>query len=265
MHTLSNCEMKLLQPFGLQISANKSHADFASLLKGEALSALVQQHHLVLLRGFAALQKEKLVNYAASIGPLLEWEFGNVMEMRVQHEPKNYLFTHGHVPFHWDGAFHHVPRFLLFHCIEAPEKTAGGETIFCDTHRIWRHANTQEKAKWPLYTLTYSTDKLAYYGGQIRVPLVQTHPFTHKTILRFAEPVPASMLNPVDVFVENTDENTAKKLIQTLSARCYQPENCYVHTWQQHDFLVADNHALLHARHAFKAFSPRHLRRIQIL
>lgn len=262
---LSNSvEMELLQPFGLQITAKK-HTSFTSVVESKLLKMLTQRYKIIILRNFSEVNKEGLVDYAKSIGPLLEWEFGNVMEMRAHEEPKNYLFTHGPVPFHWDGAFHQEPRYLLFHCIEAPNKAAGGETFFSNTNQIWQDASQVEKESWSRLKLTYKTEKLAHYGGRITVPFVQNHPDTHEKILRFAEPVPSTMLNPVDVSVEDTHQADANQFIVDMTARCYSNKNCYVHTWEKNDFLMADNYALLHRRHAFKEFSARHLRRIQVL
>ncbi|RDI41522.1 TauD/TfdA dioxygenase family protein [Aquicella lusitana] len=262
--TERKCHIQMLEPFGLEIIAN-DRPDFTMLVDSKILKTLVKQFRIVVLRGFAPVGKDSLVQYAKTIGPLLEWEFGNVMEMHAQEMPKNYLFTHGRVPFHWDGAFYREPRYLLFHCIEAPLADCGGETIFSDTHQIWLRADENEKSTWANIKITYKTEKLAHYGGCITVPLVQAHPDTQETILRFAEPVPPHMLNPVEVRLEETDGDQSYQFIHRMAERCYRPENCYIHTWQQNDFLIADNFALIHARRAFRAFSPRHLRRIQVL
>ena len=256
-------QVEQLQPYGIKITANQD-ADITDL-NGLDLKSLAEKHQIVLLRGFNFLEKANLVHYAKSMGALLEWGFGQVMEMQVQEMPKNYLFTNGPVPFHWDGAFHQVPSFLLFHCIQAPLPESGGETIFCNTQLLWQQANAAERRQWQTYSLNYKTEKLAHYGGAIQVPLVQQHPVTHETILRFAEPVPATLLNPVEASVEQLAPVESADFFNSLAERCYQPHYCYSHTWQENDFLIADNHALIHGRNAFKAFSPRHLRRIQVL
>lgn len=249
-----------MQPFGIKISPKQQ--GMLTDLDAGIIKELANQYKIVLLRGFDFIDKETLVNYAKSVGSLLEWDFGSVMEMKAQEEPKNYLFTNGAVPFHWDGAFHQSPHLLLFHCIEASLMNAGGETTFCNTETIWQDASPQDQALWQQVTMTYKTEKLAHYGGNISVPLVQQHPYTKKTVLRFAEPVVA-VLNPVEaqaIGVENSND-----FMRTMAARCYNPQNLYQHQWQNNDFLIADNHALIHGRRAFQQFSPRHLRRIQIL
>lgn len=225
----------------------------------------VTQHKIVVLRGFAPLQRDALLEYCQSQAELLSWDFGPVMEMKVDKNPKNYLFTEGDVPLHWDGAFHQEPRFLLFNCIEAPLKGSGGETLFVNTESVWQAANPQLKEEWGQLSLSFHTEKLAHYGGSISRRLVNTHPDTGCTILRFAEPVGEDYLNPVDVGVVGKSDIESKKLLFSISQLMRHKQYLYQHEWQQGDYLIADNFSLLHGRNSFKQFSPRHLRRIQIL
>lgn len=252
--------MSLLKPFGLLVEASGDECD-VSRMHSDKLRELVIRHRLVIFRGFNEMEEESLVRFSQGIGKLLEWEFGNVMEMRVQDVPKNYLFTSGVVPFHWDGAFHQTPRYLIFHCLEAPDMDAGGETLFTDTSLIWNAAAVAEKKAWSSYQLVCETEKLAHYGGKIRVPLVQEHIDSRQNILRFAEPVLPPMLNPVRVSIEGAPTTFMRDMAQ----RCYQEKYCYKHTWETNDLIIADNYALLHARYAFNKFTKRHLRRIQVL
>jgi L-tyrosine isonitrile desaturase/decarboxylase len=50
-----------------------------------------------------------------------------------------------------------------------------------------------------------------------------------------------------------------------MERRIYNPRYCYEHAWEQGDILIADNHALIHGRHALTRDCPRHLRRIQLI
>lgn len=253
-----------LKPFGLMITSQANH-DFTQVMTPDEIRELVRKHRVVIFRGWTAIDKPAFVNFAATLGELLQWEFGYVMEMKAEVQPKNYLFTHDHVPFHWDGAFHQVPRFLLFHCIAAPVINAGGETLYADTTSLWQSASAAERKQWQACQLQITTEKIVHYGGEIIVPLVQKHIDTNETIIRFAEPVPSPMLNPVNVEIIQPENSNSENMLHDLSARCYDPRYCYEHTWQENDFLIADNYALIHARNAFKQFSPRHLRRIQVL
>ncbi|KTD61934.1 TauD/TfdA family dioxygenase [Legionella spiritensis] len=231
----------------------------------ETLLNLATRHKIVLLRGFAPLEREELLDYCQSHARLLHWDFGPVMEMKVDKETRNYLFTQGDVPLHWDGAFYEEPRFLLFHCLQAPTAGSGGETLFVNTESVWQEATTGQRQEWQALSLSFQTDKLAHYGGFITRKLVNRHPDTNHTIIRFAEPVGDDYLNPVQVKVIDKSDRESAAFLQSLSTIMRAPQHCYSHQWQEGDFLIADNFSLLHGRNSFHHHTPRHLRRIQIL
>ena len=253
-----------LAPFGLLIRATRPTP--LTALAPAVLEALARQHRIVVLRGFAETPREDFLAYCRAIpgGGLLEWDFGPVMEMHERPDAKNYLFSREAVPFHWDGAFHKVPSYLMFCCVEAPLENAGGETLFCDTSRVFAEATPAEKERMQNAELTFETAKLAHYGGKITGKLVQPHPKTGEPVLRFAEPV-TTELNPVTLTISGVPEHERAPLLARLTERVYAPENCYRHAWAPADILIADNHALIHGRRAFERDCPRHLRRIQVL
>jgi alpha-ketoglutarate-dependent taurine dioxygenase len=111
------------------------------------------------------------------------------------------------------------------------------------------------------------TEKVAHYGGRITAPLAARHPVTGARTLRYAEPPNADTADLNALAVEAPDLSTAElaDLLGELNAAVHDPRHCYAHAWQQGDFLVADNHLLLHGRHAFRSHSPRHLQRVHIL
>lgn len=258
----SSFRMEVLEPFGLSITS-RDRGD-VTRLGGTLLSGILRSEKLLLMRGFAPLERDELLAFCQSYpdAELLHWDTGPVMEMKVSASPRNYLFSAEKVPFHWDGAFHKVPSYLVFHCIQAPPADAGGETLFTDTQGIWETAGDEERALWKRAELTYETEKLAHYGGKITVPMVQKHPRTGRTILRFAEAVETD-LNPVSLSVGGVPRPEA--LVASMTEKIYSAEHCYRHRWQEGDYLIADNHALIHGRNAFTRDCPRHLRRIQIL
>ena len=70
------------------------------------------------------------------------------------------------MPLHSDGAFlGKVPRYLFFHCVEAPV-AAGGETLFVDTTRVWAAADVATRDRWRALRFVYETDAVAHYGGR---------------------------------------------------------------------------------------------------
>ncbi len=256
-----------LTPFGWQLEAVHPGQDLRKI-PIERLRALTQEHRLLVLRGFSLLDREALPAYCATWGELLVWNFGTVLNLCVQDAPRNYLFTNGSVPFHWDGAFaEHVPSFEFFQCLRAPLPGTGGETLFCDTTRIWQALTPAQRAVWEQVAITYTTDKVAHYGGQVTAKLVSRHPVTGETILRYGEPANAhtSDLNPFHLDVQGVPQTEVPALLEQLRESLYAPEFCYTHAWRDGDIVIADNHALLHARHAFRAHSPRHLQRVHIL
>lgn len=244
----------------LEMKAGASSHD----LSRKELLALLREHKLVLVRGLNPMDREDLLRFAARSveQDLLHWKFGPVMEMRVDPRAENYLFSREAVPMHWDGAFYLEPRVLVFHCVEAPSHSGGGETLFTDTEAVWENASREQKKKWNKIWLTYETEKVAHYGGRISNPMVQYHPDKPTTVLRFAEPV-SSTLNPVHCEVEGlTGEKEA--FFEEMRALLYSPDFLYEHRWETNDLLLADNFSLIHGRRAFSQESPRHLRRVQL-
>lgn len=264
---LKNTRLTPLIPFGLQIESDHASAPLASLDVAE-LREQVLQHRVLVLRGFAPLDRSAFEEYAHNWGEILMWKFGAILDVVVDPNAQNYLFTHGSVPHHWDGAFAETVPFLqLFQCLAAPggaeSSDDGGETVFCDTTRVWNEAPIELQESWKGTTVSYRTEKVAHYGGDIRADLVSHHPLTGETTLRFAEPPDAETapLNPLSLQVEGS---TLEALMQELQPRLYADDYCYVHPWQAGDYVIADNHALLHARKAFRPTASRHLQRIHI-
>jgi alpha-ketoglutarate-dependent taurine dioxygenase len=255
-----------LKPFGLLVRGNR-----ASILELDPneIARLVAAEKLLILRDFAPLEKEAFLTFCASFPgrKILEWEFGPVMEMRVHPDPKNYLFSRERVPFHWDGAFHQVPSFLVFQCVKAPRTSfpeAGGETLFCHTPNVISATHAETLARWKQIELTYTTVKTAHYGGEFTGPLVQCHPKTGETVLRYAEPVETE-LNPVSLSIQGVDADKEEEFLREMEQRIYDPAFCYAHDWSEGEILFADNHSLIHGRRAFAYSCDRHLRRIQLL
>jgi alpha-ketoglutarate-dependent taurine dioxygenase len=251
-----------IEPFGLQILARHPFQKLTPPRR--VFQELIQTSPLVLFRGFEPFSKEDLLSICADDPEkdLLHWDFGPVMELKKHVDPKNYLFSNEAVPFHWDGAFHTVPSYLVFNCLEAPSPNSGGETLFCSAESILSHASDEELKLWDQIYLTYETEKKAHYGGKFRVKMLGKHPKSGKPILRYAEPVDTS-LNPV--FLEIEGASNPDRFIAQMKQKIYASSNCYTHQWQAGDFLIADNHSLIHGRNAYLEASARHIRRVQIL
>lgn len=253
-----------LHRFGIVMTAESPVTDFTSF--SSRVREAFQDYRLVILRGITLEPEKTFSQFCQTIfkRDLLQWESGEVMEMRPSDQPKNYLFSTERVPFHWDGAFHQVPSILAFQCLEAPRPKSGGETLFTNTELVVKECSSKERAQWEKIRLTYKTEKVAHYGGKFTTSLIEKHPERGTEVLRFAEEVKTE-LNPVSLAVTGIKENEVRTFVSAMRRRIYHPSYCYTHTWRTGDIVFADNHALIHARHAFLRETRRHLRRVQIL
>jgi alpha-ketoglutarate-dependent taurine dioxygenase len=261
-------DLKMGTPFGCVLTSSHPGADVRSIPVSR-LRELTLQHRVLILRGFELFpSEEELVAYCSTWGELLKWNFGHVFNLFEHEDPKNYLFTSGSVSFHWDGAFAEaVPSFQFFQCLQAPPTDTGGETLFADTIRVLDTAPKEVRERWAGVNITYLTEKVAHYGGRIVSPLLGRHPHLDVATLRYAEPPNADTvrLNELSLEVAGVEPGEVETFLRDLDARLYDPSNCYAHRWQQGDMLLADNHALLHGRTAFKHGAPRRLQRVHIL
>jgi alpha-ketoglutarate-dependent taurine dioxygenase len=259
--------MTALAPFGLLVRPPESPgAGDLTRLPPTTLARWAGQHRVLVLRGFDPLSAETLAAYCRRWGDLLEWDFGEVLDLTVHDEPRNYLFTRGPVPFHWDGAFaDQVPSYLFFQCVTAPSPGAGGEPTFCDTMAVWEGAAAASRARWEKVRICYQTEKIEHYGGEVTSPLVSAHPITRQRTLRYAEPLdPVMYKNPLSLSVSGVSSGEQEAFLTEIRDCIYRPGAVYAHPWQAGDYVIADNHAVLHGRHAFTSDAPRHLRRVHI-
>jgi alpha-ketoglutarate-dependent taurine dioxygenase len=254
-----------LAPFGGVIHAKPSpeEADL-SVIPVTVLKNLINEHRVLVLRGFAPLSGNLLPEFCLNLGEILEWEFGAVNELIVKDDTQNYLYTNGVVPFHWDGAFAgKIPRYIFFQCDAAPAPEKGGETLFCDTVRLLELAPREQSEKWERVTITYTTEKIVHYGGSFSSPMIALHPISGETTLRYAEPV--TDLNPVQLEIEGIPAAAQQEFLQDMYRRLRDESVCYCHRWRSGDVVIADNFALLHGRRAFEPDTERRIRRVNIL
>jgi alpha-ketoglutarate-dependent taurine dioxygenase len=232
----------------------------------ETLAAWTVESRVLVLRGFSLMHKEEFADYCRQWGDVLKWEPGEVVDLVVQDDPKNYLFASGDVPFHWDGAFVEAnPKWFFFQCLDATPD-AGGETVFSDTTAVYRDADDETRERWSRISVTYRTEKLAHYGGEVTEKLISEHPVTGLPVLRFAEPLdPAVYKNPVFVEVAGIDEAEVDDFLKTMAEQLHRRDYCYDHVWQTGDIVIADNYALVHGRNAFTGPTTRHLQRVEVI
>ncbi|MBL8815718.1 MAG: TauD/TfdA family dioxygenase [Planctomyces sp.] len=263
------CRPVMLSPAGLLLEFHPDSNLAFDQLSECILAELVKQYGLIVFRGLPPIpEKTAFSDSCGRFGDLLEWSFGTVFEVVEHSEPGNYLFTSGSVPWHWDGAFAaQVPWLQCFQCREAPLEDAGGETLFCDTNAAWNSLSPETQDRWREIRIEYFTDKVAHYGGTIESPLISQHPLTGRTTIRFAEPANSTTvpLNTPTLRVHGLSAAATETLVEELRRTLYDPALVYAHRWVQGDFLIADNHLLLHGRSPYQQGQPRRLWRVHVV
>lgn len=263
---LPQIKTESILPFGSIIQASKNGQ--LTDLPIKELKQNVHQEKVVLLKGFQPLESDNMLNYAKQWGDLLEWNFGYILNLEIKENTKNYLFTKGNVPFHWDGAFANtIPTFLFFQCLKADIDLIGGESTFCDTQKVLEKASPQELKLWKSITITYSTEKNAHYGGKITQNLVHFDEHLGKDVIRFAEPLneESIQLNPINIEISGFSTNEQNDFLKSFIPKLYESDVCYQHRWETGDYLLMDNLSLLHGRNPLKDNIDRYLQRIHIL
>lgn len=237
-----------LSPFGLIVTPEPGQD--VTELPPALLARWVGQHRLVVLRGFPAVSGEDLADCARAWGPLMRWECGEVYDVTAAHP----------VPYHWDGPFaDQTPSYLFFHCPQAP--ASGWEMVFCDTTRLLASLPRDELRRWESVTITYQ-------GGDCTCtctsPLVDIHPITGRRVLRYQEPLDPATYN-VPMLMQFSGIPDAATLMAQLRDRLYDPRFCVTHRWRNGDFVLVDNHAVLHRREPFRLGTPPPMQRVHIL
>jgi alpha-ketoglutarate-dependent taurine dioxygenase len=260
-------ELTSQKPFGVVVHALNGSSDIDTLSENDVTEWL-DRYKLVVLRGFNALTEAEMMRFAQRFGPLLKWEFGEVLNLRIDKNPQNHLFRSGRVEMHWDGAYlTEVPRYSLFQCLQSSSEGVGGETIFTDTIGLIDRLPADLLAIWTKAFVRYETDKAAHYCGSVTVPLIGRHPRTGQPTVRFIEPYNEDNadINPVHVHVAGLAEEQQEPFLRSVIDQIYAPEVMYRHQWHTGDLLIYDNNALLHGRAALQGNVNRRLQRIHIL
>jgi alpha-ketoglutarate-dependent taurine dioxygenase/4-hydroxybenzoate polyprenyltransferase len=252
-----------MSPFGAIISDPGGEGDM-NQLDHAWIHQLLRDHKVLVWRGFKTLPKQDFALFGQRLGEPLQWPFGAINDLKVKPDTENYIFTDHAVPMHWDGAFAgKIPHIILFQCIIAPNKADMGGTTFTDTTSILKQASPEQLARWQDITITYATKKIVHYGGKITQRLIDHHPVDGIPVLRYAEPV--EDLNPVTLEVRGLQGLSQQDFIAEMHALLYQPDHLYTHRWEAGDIVMADNHALLHGREAFRNPNERYIQRINVL
>ncbi|GLE01519.1 hypothetical protein PINS_up010349 [Pythium insidiosum] len=276
------------EPFLLIIQArNTQQPPSMTRVPVASLRALACKYGVVSLRGFK--QDDDLVQVAERVGPVLEWPFGKVFEIKSVADTALTGQTREAMPMHYDGLFKKkhpdstelgdVWLYQLFHCVEAYPSQEGdnsnGRTLFTHTRRLLADLTEAQRERLRKATLVYYSGILGNDHLVHVSPVIIPHPVTGEEIVRFHEPWGAerTKMFPVTVTSQGVDaakvvsgevvDAEADWVCKLLVEKLYDPKYCYAHAWSKGEFLFADNFALIHARTAMKA-DGRHVRRIHI-
>jgi len=261
---------KPITPFGAIIFSENSEKQNIREIAPGVITSLLFEHKILVFRGFKPMEDNEYVDFCRSLGDLMFWEFGALLNVRMEQDPKNHIFSKGRVELHWDGAFaSQTPRINAFQCISSSEDGIGGETLFVDTTRIIRDTSEDTLQSWSKVELCYSTEKKAHYGGTINVRLIESHPHQNHTIIRFVEVNNEDNLdvNPVRFSVTGLDgaSLSAGDFMKNITTTLYDPRYMYRHRWAVGDYMLIDNNSVLHGRARVEVNVKRHLKRVHIL
>ncbi|MFV5641303.1 TauD/TfdA family dioxygenase [Acinetobacter oleivorans] len=261
--------VKDLSPFGALITASGDH-DNINEIGAEVLNNLLSQYKVLVFRGFKALPDPQYINFCESLGNLMYWEFGALLNVKMEQDPKNHIFSKGRVELHWDGAFaKQTPRINAFQCTVSSEDGRGGETLFVDTTRILKDIPSSQLEDWKKIKLSYSTEKKAHYGGSIDVNLIENHPHKGHSVIRFIEieNEDNQEVNPVQLSIKDKNHQPveSQEIVQSITEILYDPKYMYQHQWVSGDYMLIDNNSVLHGRAKVEGNVNRHLKRVHIL
>ncbi|MFB9903259.1 TauD/TfdA dioxygenase family protein [Allokutzneria oryzae] len=256
-------------PFGVLVRAERARQNPATLAP-EALRALTREHHIVVLRGFRTFaDADELTEWSGTLGEIMMWPFGAVLELVEAEAPTDHIFDHSYVPLHWDGMYKPlIPEFQVFQCVSSPGNGNGGRTTFSDSSGVLATADPATVERWSQITVTYRIQNKVHYGGQAVSPLVVPHPTTAVPTMRFNEPPIAddeTFLNRPSHSFDGVADDEVPTLVEELRKALYDPRHYYAHDWVDGDLVITDNYTLLHGREAFTHRAPRHLRRVHVL
>ncbi|MCG7551875.1 TauD/TfdA family dioxygenase [Pseudoalteromonas sp. Of11M-6] len=261
--------VKALDSVGVVIDATSMACQRVERLNIASLIDEIFSQGLVVLKGFEPLNDTDMELVAKEIGPLLQWDFGYVLDLKIQEQPQNHIFSEGKVELHWDGAFaSEEPRFNFFQCLQSSSSSGGGETTFLNTTRLLESLPNDTIEQWKQIRIRYETEKKAHYGGVIEVPLISRHPKTGKPRMRYIEPFNKDNMavNPVEAQVIGFDTYQSDVFLKEMNSLLYSSNYFYKHSWRKGEFVFVDNLALLHGRSRFEGSGlNRHLKRVHIL
>ena len=171
--------------FGIMLNAVHPATPIESL-PAESLRALVEDYQLVILRDFSSFDdSQRLSDFCASLGEIMQWPFGSVLDLVEQPEATDHIFANSYVPLHWDGMYlNTVPEIQVFQAVSAINAGQGGRTTFASTTTALDITAADIKANWQQSVGQYQRS-VALYGSTAKAPIIDRHPYRHYPVIRF--------------------------------------------------------------------------------
>lgn len=269
-----NYKLKKIKPFGVLLSPLKEEDDITKIETNE-LKRLFYEHQLIVLRGFSTFKNsQKFSDYCENLGKVSVWPFGKVLELIEQENPKDHIFDHSYVPFHWDGMYREqVPEYQIFHCVKAPKASEGGRTVFFHSMKAAHDLPQKIIKDWSSVKGVYER-KMEFYESKVMAPILEKHPFKDHLVIHYNEPHDSKngkLINiPQISFISNESSvikelKELKELKEKMDHLLRDPKYTYAHEWKDGDVVIADNFSLLHGREEFTSKASRHIQRVHVL
>ncbi|WP_298776337.1 L-tyrosine/L-tryptophan isonitrile synthase family protein [uncultured Shewanella sp.] len=259
--------------FGLKIS-DPQRLGYACL-PTDFLQKLSEQFGFIVLKNMPTITQQDFLDFCDPFGDIYHWKFGPVHVVKPEEVPHGFVHSIEKTPLHWDLSMLPAtekkvaqnPKFsascFMLYCKTPPVK-GEGQTTIVDSRVALKLAGQAKVKQWKNIDITYET-KLTYFGGTPRrYPLVDLHPTTQESILRYQEGS-ESKLQRFSLSSESMTSDELAPLVQEVNDIAYH-EKCFVaHEWEAGDLVIIDNYYTLHGRLAMSEKSmSRELWRVQV-
>ena len=267
----------------------------SSCIMSQALSSMVTEFGIVVLRGFKKFESENemIESYYPRLSHgMVKWEFGYIHKVKPNDTMPGSTCSYEGLPMHIDlmapprymniSQEDHkyedfLPREFLLYCKDTDLTSNEGQTTFIDSNAAIMALHGKVIEQWRNTVLSYETQlskpnkKEVYFGGKgntYQYPLVMKCPWTGKDVLRWwqawtAKEHPNSRQfswHEITVLPADTMQ-TVEELEDDIKNISFDERCFFGHTYAKGDQVYVNNYTMLHGRQGFS--NNRELWRIQ--
>ena len=164
---------------------------------------------------------------------------------------------HPGIPWHTDRSYHsHPPRFVALYAFNAPEKSRGGSTLYCDLQKA-----CQDLPKKVIEEI--KEFQLLHFNRYMLFPQVRRKHLKKFQVLSSIHPLIKSDEMGKYLFF-NRDYTANFALKEKLCQHVYKTSYIYQHHWSSFDLVISNNFKTNHTREKMldPGQSPRTLSRL---